>query len=80
MATAMRARVKRLWLPVLLVGGLGMFLALGGHHSLGWHAIAMHYGTLTAATESNLWLAATTFLAIYVIAVAFSLPLSLIHI
>ena len=77
MAKAMRARVKQLWLPALLVGGLGLFFALGGRHSLGWHAIAMHYGALTAAAESNLWLAATTFLGIYIIAVAFSLPIAL---
>lgn len=77
MAKAMRARVKQLWLPALLVGGLALFLALGGHQMLSWQSIAMNYGALTAATESNLWLAATTFLGIYIVAVAFSLPVAL---
>jgi uncharacterized membrane protein YdjX (TVP38/TMEM64 family) len=77
MATAMRARVKRLWLPVLLVGGLGLFLALGGRHILSWQSIAQYYGALTAATEANLLLAAIAFLGVYIVAVAFSLPIAL---
>ena len=68
--------VKRLWLPALLVGGLGLFLALGGRQILSWQTIALHYGTLTTATETNLVFAATTFLGIYIIAVAFSLPVA----
>ena len=77
MATARRARVKRLWPLALLVSGLVVFLALGGHQMLSWQSIAAHYGALTAATEANLPLAATAFLAVYIIAVAFSLPVAL---
>ena len=77
MTSRTRAAVRRLWLPALLLGGLAMFLTLGGRHLLGWQTIALHYGTLTAATEANLWLAATAFLGIYIIAVAFSLPIAL---
>ena len=77
MATAMRTRVKRLWLPALLVGGLGLFLVLGGHHILGWRTIASHYGAVKTVAETNLPLAAAGFLVIYVVVVAFSLPVAL---
>jgi len=77
MASRMRAAVKRLWLPALLAGGLAIFLSLGGREFLSWQTIALHYGVLTTVTESNLWLAATIFLGIYIIAVAFSLPIAL---
>jgi uncharacterized membrane protein YdjX (TVP38/TMEM64 family) len=77
MTSRTRAVVKRLWLPALLVSGLGLFLAFGGRHILSWQTIALHYGTLTTATETNLVFAATTFLGIYIIAVAFSLPVAL---
>ncbi len=75
--TAVTRRLKRLWLPALLVGGLVLFLLLGGHQILSWQSIALHYGALTAATEANLPLAAAAFLGIYIIAVAFSLPIAL---
>lgn len=77
MAPRMRAAARRLWLPALLVAGLVLFLGLGGHHNLGWQAIALHYGALTAAAEANLLLAAAVFLGLYVVAVAFSLPIAL---
>ncbi len=77
MHTAARRMLKRLWLPALLAGGLTMFLALGGHHVLSWQSIALNYGALTAATETNLLFAAAAFLGIYIIAVAFSLPIAL---
>ncbi len=77
MASWTHAAVKRLWLPALLAGGLALFLLLGGRHVLNWQTIALHYGVLTAATEANLPLAAAAFLGIYIIAVAFSLPIAL---
>jgi len=77
MASWTHAAVKRLWLPALLAGGLALFLLLGGRHVLNWQTIALHYGMLTAATEANLPLAAAAFLGIYIIAVAFSLPIAL---
>jgi uncharacterized membrane protein YdjX (TVP38/TMEM64 family) len=77
MASWTHAAVKRLWLPALLAGGLALFLLLGGRHVLSWQTIALHYGTLTAATEANLPMAAAAFLCIYIIAVAFSLPIAL---
>ena len=77
MASWTHAAVKRLWLPALLAGGLALFLLLGGRHVMNWQTIALHYGVLTAAAESNLPLAAAAFLGIYIIAVAFSLPIAL---
>ena len=81
MASRMPIRVmvllKRQWLPVMLVTGLCLFIALGGHRILSWQSIALHYGALTAATEANLPLAAIVFFGVYVIAVAFSLPIAL---
>ena len=81
MASRMRVgakrQLKRLWLPALLVGGLGLFLAMGGHRVLSWQSIAAHYGALSTATEANLLFAAATFFGIYIIAVTFSLPIAL---
>jgi uncharacterized membrane protein YdjX (TVP38/TMEM64 family) len=77
MNTRVMPLLKRLWLPVILTIGLGLFLALGGHRILSWESIALHYGALTSATEANLPLAALTFFGVYVIAVAFSLPIAL---
>ncbi|MGB2410777.1 MAG: TVP38/TMEM64 family protein [Candidatus Puniceispirillaceae bacterium] len=77
MASTLRGGVKRFWLPALLVGGLGLFLALGGRHIVSWQTIALHYADLKATAEAHLLLAATAFLGIYVIAVAFSLPIAL---
>ena len=76
MKRRLKSQLKQLWLPMLLAGGLGLFLVLGGHRLLSWQSIALHYGALSAAAEANLLFAAATFFGIYIIAVAFSLPVN----
>lgn len=77
MKRQLKSQLKQLWLPMLLAGGLGLFLVLGGHRLLSWQSIALHYGALSTAAEANLLFAAATFFGIYIIAVAFSLPVAL---
>lgn len=72
-----RARLKRLLLPALLVTGLLLFFAFGGHTRLSWDAIAMNYATLKSHAEANLLVAALAFLLLYAMAVSFSLPIAL---
>jgi len=77
MSSAMRATAKRLWLPALLLAGLGAFVASGAHRFVSWQAIALHYGQITAYAEARLIVAAGGFLLAYALAVAFSLPVAL---
>ena len=69
--------LKRLWLPLLLVTGLGLFFGLGGQDYFGWQAISRQYAAMKGLAEANLLLAASAFLLIYIISVSFSLPVAL---
>ena len=69
--------LKRLWLPSLLVAGLGLFFGLGGQDYFGWQAISRQYAAMKGLAEANLLLAASAFLLIYIISVSFSLPVAL---
>lgn len=69
--------LKRLWLPILLLAGLGLFFGFGGQDYFGWQAISAHYAAMKQSTESHLFLAAATFLLMYVLSVSFSLPVAL---
>ena len=77
MSPALASRIKQWWLPALLVAGLVLFFASGAHRAISWQRIALHYGQITAYTEANLALAAASFLLLYALAVAFSLPVAL---
>ena len=71
------AMLKTLWLPLLLVGGLLVFFATGTHHAVSWQGIARNYAGITGFADDNLPVAALGFTVIYILAVAFSLPIAL---
>ena len=71
------AMLKTLWLPLLLVGGLLVFFATGTHHAVSWQGIARNYAGITGFADENLPVAALGFTVIYILAVAFSLPIAL---
>ena len=77
MSPALGSRIKQWWLPALLVAGLALFFTSGAHRAISWQTIALHYGQIMAYTEANLTLAAASFLLLYAVAVAFSLPIAL---
>lgn len=69
--------LKKLWLPLLLSGGLLVFFAIGAHTAISWHSIAQNYAIITGFANSNLAIAALGFAGLYLLAVAFSLPVAL---
>ncbi len=69
--------LKKLWLPLLLAGGLLMFFATGAHTAISWQSIAQNYGIITGFADANLAIAVLGFAVFYLIAVAFSLPVAL---
>ena len=77
MAPPRSNRLKRLWLPIFLLAGLGLFFGLGGQDYFGWQAISRQYAAMKALAEANLLMAALGFLLIYMLAVSFSLPVAL---
>ena len=77
MAPSISNRLKRLWLPIFLLGGLGLFFGLGGQDYFGWQAISRQYAAMKSLAEANRLMAALGFLLIYMLAVSFSLPVAL---
>ena len=69
--------LKKLWLPLLLAGGLLVFFATGAHTAISWQSIAQNYATITSFADANLAIAALGFAVLYFLAVAFSLPVAL---
>ena len=69
--------LKKLWLPLLLAGGLLVFFATGAHTAISWQSIAQNYATITGFADANLGIAALGFAVLYLLAVAFSLPVAL---
>ena len=69
--------LKKLWLPLLLAGGLLVFFATGAHTAISWQSIAQNYATITSFADANLAIAALGFAVLYLLAVAFSLPVAL---
>ena len=69
--------LKKLWLPLLLAGGLLMFFATSAHTTINWQSLAQNYGTITGFADANLAIAALGFAVLYLIAVAFCLPVAL---
>ena len=77
MAPPISNRLKRLWLPIFLLAGLGVFFGLGGQDYFGWQAISRQYAAMKSLAEANRLMAALGFLLIYMLAVSFSLPVAL---
>ena len=69
--------LKKLWLPLLLAGGLLVFFATGAHTAISWQSIAQNYAAITGFADANLVIAALGFAVLYLLAVAFSLPVAL---
>ena len=69
--------LKKLWLPLLLAGGLLVFFATGAHTAISWQSIAQNYTAITGFADANLAIAALGFAVLYLLAVAFSLPVAL---
>ena len=69
--------LSKLWLPLLLAGGLLVFFATGTHTAISWQSIAQNYATITGFADVNLAIAALGFAVLYLLAVAFSLPVAL---
>lgn len=59
---------------LLLLAALAAFVAAGGHRLIGLDALRENYAALRAFTEANPALAMLAYVAIYVFAVAISLP------
>ena len=67
-------QLKR-WLPLLIMAGItGLVFAKGWHHHLTFENLALRRGELGAFVQGNLVLALLIFMALYVAAVALSLP------
>ena len=69
--------LKKLWLPLLLAGGLLVFFVTGAHTAISWQSIAQNYATITGFADTNLAITALGFAVLYLLAVAFSLPVAL---
>lgn len=69
--------IRRLYLPAILILGLGVFFATGAHEYVTFAAIAENYDELKRAATANLLLSYLIFMLLYAVAVAFSLPIAL---
>ena len=68
------SRLRRIWPLALLAGGLGLFYALGLHRYIGFEHLKEHRGTLTGWVAAEPVSSALAFVALYALAVAFSVP------
>ena len=68
-------RGLRRWLPVAVLGlGFMLFFAFGLQRYIGWDALREHRDWLVVAVARNEALVAATFVGIYALVVAFSIP------
>ncbi len=72
-------RGPRRWLPIAVLGlGFVLFFAFGLQRYIGWEALREHRVLLEAEVDRNQVLVAATFIAIYTLVVAFSIPVGAI--
>jgi uncharacterized membrane protein YdjX (TVP38/TMEM64 family) len=70
-----RAGVLRRWLPIAVLGlGFVLFFAFGLQRHISFETLQEHRGWLVAEVASNEVLVAASFMAIYALVVAFSIP------
>ncbi|MCK5165862.1 MAG: hypothetical protein KAQ66_01040, partial [Rhodospirillaceae bacterium] len=63
------------FIPILvIVSGAVIFFAMGWHQYLSFEAIAANRGALMSWSEANPVLAIATYMAVYTVVVALSLP------
>ena len=67
---------SRLLIPALLITGLILFFASGLHHTISFEFLAQHYGDLKAFIGEAPLLAYVVFSLLYLLTVAFSLPIA----
>ena len=67
---------KKFILPAMLLCGLVLFFASGLHHLLSFETLALHYGEIKTFIDGNRWQAYGLYFVIYLVAVAFSLPIA----
>jgi len=66
--------LKRLWPLLLLIAAGGLVIAMGWHRYLSLENLAANRATLRELIEGNLLLALATFVALYAVTIALSLP------
>ena len=65
---------KRLWPLVILIAGFVLFFTTGLDEYITFNALREHRSWLLDQVQNNTLITAITFMAIYIVAVAFSLP------
>ena len=68
---------RKFWLPVLLIAGLVAFFASGANEVISFAVIAANYTMLKSFVAAHQALSYLGFTLLYVVAVAFSLPIAL---
>ena len=71
------AFIRKYALPLTLITGLLLFFATGTHKLVSWETISTNYGVLKQFSNDRILTSYTLFLLLYVIVVAFSLPVAL---
>lgn len=71
------AFIRKYALPLTLITGLLLFFATGTHKLVSWETISTNYGVLKQFANDRILTSYTLFLLLYVIVVAFSLPVAL---
>jgi uncharacterized membrane protein YdjX (TVP38/TMEM64 family) len=69
-------RLKRLILPSILLAGFGMFFASGANDFFSWQVFGQHYTAIKSFTGDKQWQSYLGFFCVYMVAVAFSLPIA----
>jgi uncharacterized membrane protein YdjX (TVP38/TMEM64 family) len=75
-SSSLVSQIKRFLPPIILVVGLILFFAFDLHKLLSFAVLAEHYNSITAWVEANITIAIAGFFILYVVAVAFSLPIA----
>jgi uncharacterized membrane protein YdjX (TVP38/TMEM64 family) len=73
-----RAAIKRLLPAAVLLAGLGIFLALGGHRYVAFDTLEAHREALLDLVEAQGAMAVLGFIFLYAVMVAFSIPGALV--
>lgn len=68
---------RKFWLPVILIAGLIAFFATGANEAIGFASIAANYTMMKSFVAAHQVVSYLGFTLLYVVAVAFSLPIAL---
>lgn len=75
--TTRSGKLQRYLLPLILMIGLVSFFSFGGADILRFETLAAEYNGLKSLVQTNIFLSCAIFAAMYMLAVAFSLPVAL---